>query len=86
MASIYWQTKYFGKPFAVCLGKVCVPLLPSAIQLGSSSATRRKSFYNGENTLKIFLNPVRATRTDICDTIDFWKEEVFTLTEVAAPK
>ena len=30
------------------------------------------------------LNPVRATPTDTCDTIDFRKEEVFTLTEVAA--
>ena len=29
------------------------------------------------------LNPVRATSTDTCDTIDFGKEEVFTLTEVA---
>ena len=30
------------------------------------------------------LNPVRVTPTDTCDTIDFGKEEVFTLTEVAA--
>ena len=30
------------------------------------------------------LNPVRATLTDICYTIDFGKEEGFTLTEVAA--
>ena len=30
------------------------------------------------------LKPVRATPTDTCDTIDFGKEEVFTLTEVAA--
>ena len=30
------------------------------------------------------LNPVRATPTDTCDTIDFGKEEVFKSTEVAA--
>ena len=30
------------------------------------------------------MNPVRATPIDTCDTIDFEKEEVFTLTEVAA--
>ena len=30
------------------------------------------------------LNQARATPTDTCDTIDFGKEEVFTLTEVAA--
>ena len=30
------------------------------------------------------LNPVRATPTDTCDTIDLGKEEVFTSTEVAA--
>ena len=30
------------------------------------------------------LNPIRATPTDTCDTIDLGKEEVFTLTEVAA--
>ena len=30
------------------------------------------------------LNPVRATPTDTCDTIDFGKEELFTLIEVAA--
>ena len=30
------------------------------------------------------LNPVRATPTDTCDTIDFGNEEVFTLTKVAA--
>ena len=28
--------------------------------------------------------PVRATSTDTCDSIDFGKEEVFTLTKVAA--
>ena len=30
------------------------------------------------------MNPVRATPTDTCNTIDFRKEAVFTLTEVAA--
>ena len=30
------------------------------------------------------LNPVRATPTDTCDTIDFGKEEIFSLTKVAA--
>ena len=30
------------------------------------------------------LNPVRATPTDTCQTIDFQKKEVFTLTKVAA--
>ena len=30
------------------------------------------------------LNPVRVTPTDTCDTIDFGKKEVFTLSEVAA--
>ena len=30
------------------------------------------------------LNPVRATPIDTCDTTDFGKEEVFTLTEVVA--
>ena len=30
------------------------------------------------------MNTLRATPTDACDTIDFGKEEVFTLTEVAA--
>ena len=32
------------------------------------------------------LNQVKATPTDTCDTIDFGKEKVFTLTEVAAAK
>ena len=41
---------------------------------------RRKSFQVGENT----LNPQGATLTDTCDTIDFGKEEVFTLTEMVA--
>ena len=31
-----------------------------------------------------WLNPVKATPTDTFDTINFGKEEVFTLTEVAA--
>ena len=30
------------------------------------------------------LNPLRATTTGTCDTMDFRKEEVFTLTEVTA--
>ena len=30
------------------------------------------------------LNPIRETPTNTCDTIDFGKEEVFTLTKVAA--
>ena len=30
------------------------------------------------------LNPVRATRADICDKSNFGKEEVFILAEVAA--
>ena len=30
------------------------------------------------------LNPVRATPTDICDTIDFWKKQVLTSTKVTA--
>ena len=29
------------------------------------------------------LNPVRATPTDTCDTIDYGKEEIFTLTKAA---
>ena len=34
--------------------------------------------------LEDFSNPVKTTSSDICDTIDFGKEEVFTLTEVVA--
>ena len=30
------------------------------------------------------LNSVRATPTETCDAIDLWKEEAFTVTEVAA--
>ena len=30
------------------------------------------------------LNPVRATPTELCDTIDFEKEKIFTFTKVAA--
>ena len=32
------------------------------------------------------LNPVRATLTDACDSIDFEKKKVFTYTEVVAAK
>ena len=32
------------------------------------------------------LNPIRATPTDTCDTINLGKGEVFTLTEVATAK
>ena len=46
---------------------------------------KRKFFHDGENEyFADLLNPVRATPTDTCDTIDFGKEKVFTLTEVAA--
>ena len=36
-----------------------------------------------ERILEDFLNSVRAILTDTCYTINFGKEEVFTLTEVA---
>ena len=37
-----------------------------------------------EDYFKDFLNPLNATSTDTCDTINFEKEEVFTSIEVAA--
>ena len=51
--TIHQQTKYFGKPFANCVGKVEVTRPSSRIQLQTSSGMRRKSFHIGENTLKI---------------------------------
>ena len=42
----------------------------------------RKSFCDGENTLKT-VEPSKGNTTDTCDSIDFGKEKVFTLTEVA---
>ena len=55
------------------------------IQLGTSSGMRRKSFQNGKNTVLLcLLNLIRTTPTNTCATIDFGKEELFTLTEVAA--
>ena len=53
---------------------------------GKSSSTTNSVMNSSGNILsdenEIF-SPVRATSTDTCDTIDFGKEEVFTLTEVA---
>ena len=44
---------------------------------------RRKYFLLGK-FFEDFLNQARTTLTDTCNTIDFGKKEVFTLTEMAA--
>ena len=44
----------------------------------------KETFSQWREYFEDLLNPVRATITDTCDTIDFWKDQVFTLTEVAA--
>ena len=45
---------------------------------------KKKIFLRWREYFEDLLNPIRATTTDTCDTIDFGKKEVFTLTEVAA--
>ena len=40
--------------------------------------SRRREYFED------LLNPVKTALTDACDTIDFGKDEVFILTEVAA--
>ena len=45
---------------------------------------KRKSFYDKENAIEDLLNPVRATLTETCDSIEFGKEENFIMTEEAA--
>ena len=78
--TIHQQTKYFCRPFAACLEKAEVPQPPSRISLKTSSGTRRKSFHNED-----LFDLVRAALTDTCNSIDFGKEEVFPLREVAEP-
>ena len=43
----------------------------------------RKKAFTKERILRRFVEPSKGNNTDTCDTIDFGKEEVFTLTEVA---
>ena len=45
--------------------------------------TDEKSFHNGKNTLKIFLNPVKASTRGTQEVAHLGKEEVFTAAEVA---
>ena len=72
---VFWQTicLLHGKS----LSTKTKSLNTTRIQLSTSSRLRRKSFHVGENTL-------RTTPDDTCDTIDFGKEKIFQLTELAA--
>ena len=81
-SNFHRQTKYFGKPFAVCVGKVCTT---ASIKDSNGNILRNEKeiLSRWREYFEDLLNPVRATPTDTCDTIDFRKEEVFTSTEVA---
>ena len=45
---------------------------------------KKETLSRWKEYLEDLLNLIRATTTNLCDTIDFGKEEVFTLLEVAA--
>ena len=54
------------------------------VSTGNILRDEKKILLRWRKYFEDLLNPVRVTPTDTCDTIDFGKEEVFTLTKKAA--
>ena len=63
-SNYFSATKDFGKPSAVHVAKDLVSPTPSRILQVTLYWMRMKSFHDGENTLKIFFNPVKASTRD----------------------
>ena len=77
---------YFGKPFAVCglCGKSLSTTTTIKDSTGNILRDKKEIFSQSQGYFQDLLNSVRATPTDMCLMIEFGKEDVFTLTEVAA--
>ena len=82
--TIHRQTKYFGRPFADCVGKFLTTTNSIKDSTGNILRDEKKILSRWREYFENLFNPVSATPTGTCDTIDFGKEKVFTSIEVAA--
>ena len=76
---VFWQT--------ICRLRGKSLTTTTAIKDSTGNVLRdKKEIFSrwSEEYFKALLNPIRATPTDTCNTINFEKEELFTLAEVAA--
>ena len=71
--TIHQQTRYFGRAFADCMGKVIKEPLTTSNKdsTGNILLDEKEILSHWREYFKDLLNPVRATHTDTCDMVDF---------------
>ena len=82
-ATFYRKTKYFSDHSPIAWKSLSTTFSIKDLT-GNNLRNENKIFSRWRECFEDLLNPVRATPTSTFNTIDFGKEEVFTLTKVAA--